>query len=802
MQPIAVAIFLSAFLLFQVQLLLAKYILPWFGGTPAVWTTSLLFFQTMLLGGYAYAHWLAHRPAFLQRRTHLALLVASVALLVTLAWLWGTPLLADESWKPPGDGNPVSHILWLLTASVGLPFFVLSATNPLLAAWWSRAHPGAAPYRLYALSNLGSLLGLVSYPVVVEVFVPLGTQAWLWAAGYIAFVFAIGWSARGAGPVPATVTDDSPSPALGTRLLWFALAACVSLLLLATTNQITQEIAAVPFLWMLPLALYLLSFILCFDSDRRYDRRYYAPSLVTMLVVAPLLLQHGLKVSIAMQIALYSLALFIACMALHGELARLRPSPRHVTGYYLTITAGGATGGLFVGLVAPRLFPGFWELPLGLWLCAALYALALWRDRDSLLQRAPTASGGVVLACTLLLGGFVLSDRLIGNDSASALLQLRNGVSFLLLAGAGVVLLLSRGAPHGLALAGLGVGGHPPATALPDSVSRRRKRGMLLASLLVYGAVLTAVVTDPLAGVIASERNFYGVVAVVEANADDPDYHARELLHGRILHGMQLQTQTLNRLPGSYYGPHSGIGLALRNYPRDGHPLHMGVVGLGVGTLAAYGRASDRLRFYEINPAVIALAHGPRAAFSYVADTEAEVEIIPGDARLTLERELAEAGPQGFDILVVDAFSSDAIPVHLLTREAVALYLAHLDPERGILALNLSSRYVELKPLAARIARDFNLDIAIVDSFGKTTDHEWTSDWVLLARPGALTRLPAITDAAEPAPAPTARLWTDDYSNLLGVLRLSATPRLSAGKAGGSSPGFGILDILDRPDDR
>jgi hypothetical protein len=812
MQPITVAIFLSAFLLFQVQLLLAKYILPWFGGAASVWTTSLLFFQTLLLGGYAYAHGLARRPrAVVQRRLHLALLTASLLLLGGLAYTWGAPLLPDDGWKPSADGEPVTHILWLLAAGVGLPFFVLSATNPLLTAWWSHSHPGASPYRLYALSNLGSLLGLASYPLVVEVFVPLKLQAWLWAGGYAVFAVAILASARRAGAAknPAPAASSARIPAVPQRLLWFGLAACASLLLLATTNQITQEIAAVPFLWMLPLVLYLLSFILCFDGDRRYDRRYYAPALVAMLVVATLLLQHGLKASIVAQIALYSLALFVACMALHGELARLKPAPRHATGYYLTITAGGAAGGLFVGLVAPRLFPGFWELPLGLWLSAALYAWALWRDRESFLHRLPAAGSGAVLACTLLLGGFVLSDRLAGGDPAT-LLQNLYSVPFLLLASAGLLLWLSRGTA--LALAG---GGHPAADASPSGASQRRKRGLLLASLLAYGAILAAIATGPLAGAIASERNFYGVVAVVEANADDPDNHVRELRHGRILHGMQLQAAPLDRLPGGYYGPHSGIGLALLERLREPQPLHIGVVGLGAGTLAAYGRAGDRLRFYEINPAVIALAHGPRAAFSYLADTDAEVEIVPGDARLALERELAETvvqgctdcgaegrntGPQGFDVLVVDAFSSDAIPVHLLTREAVALYLAHLDPERGILALNISSRYVELKPLAARLAHDFGLDLAIVDSFGKTSAYEWSSDWVLLARPGALARLPAVVAAAEPAPLPAAKRWTDDYSNLLGVLRLSAAPLPARSQAGGIPSGGGILDFLDRPD--
>ncbi len=787
MQPFAIAIFLSAFLLFQVQLLLAKYILPWFGGTSSVWTTSLLFFQTLLLAGYAYAHWLVRRPAAAQQHLHIALLAVSFALLGGLALAWGTPLLADGNWKPPSDAEPVGHILMLLAVSVGLPFFVLSATNPLLTTWWSRAHPGASPYRLYALSNLGSLLGLASYPLAVEVFVPLGAQAWLWAAGYAVFAAALAWSARGAGRGATAAMDDAPVPTATTRILWFALAACASVLLLATTNQMTQEIAAVPLLWMLPLALYLLSFILCFDSGRWYVRERYAGLLAAMFAVVTLLLQHGLKAAIVAQVALYAVTLFVACMALHGELARLKPAPRHLTGYYLTITAGGAAGGLFVGVLAPRLFPGFWELPLGLWLCAALFVAVLWRDRKSFLHRAPAMADGAVLACTLLLGGFVLGDRLAGAEPA-ALWHTPDSVPILLLAAAGLVLLPRLRIARG--------GAAPRET----EVLRRRKRSLLAAALLVYGAILAAVITEPLTGVVASERNFYGVVAVMEGNTGDPDHRVRELRHGRILHGMQLQAEPLSRVAGSYYGPHSGIGLALLDHPREHGGLRVGVVGLGVGTLAAWGRAGDAFRFYEINPAVIALAHGPRAAFRYLGDTEAVVEIVAGDARLALERELEETGPHGFDILVVDAFSSDAIPVHLLTREAVALYLAHLDAGRGILALNLSSRYVELKPLAARLARTFGLDLVIVDSFGKTSPYEWSSDWALLARPGVLARLPSVQRAAEPAPPPSAALWTDDYSNLLGALRLSAAPLPNPGQAGGRPSGTGILDFLDRFD--
>ncbi len=785
-----VAIFLSAFLLFQVQLLLAKYILPWFGGTPAVWTTSLLFFQTALLAGYAYAHWLARRPGPVQRRLHLALLTASLAGLGAAAYLWGAPLLADGSWKPEPDVQPIGHILWLLAASVGLPFFALSATNPLLTAWWSRAHPGTSPYRLYALSNLGSLLGLASYPVAVEVFLPLGAQAWMWVAGYVLFAAALAWSARGAGPVRAVATDRAPAPppTTGARLLWFSLAACASGLLLATTNQITQEIAAVPLLWMLPLVLYLLSFILCFDSDRRYDRRYYAPALVAMLVIATLLLQHGLKVSIVAQIGLYALTLFVACMALHGELARLKPAASHLTGYYLTLTAGGAAGGLFVAVLAPRLFDGFWEFPAGLWLSAALYLAALWHDRGSPLHRATGAPGWAALSGALLLGVFVLYERQERAGTLSVLWRQFDGGLVMLLLGAGLTVALTRGIAYG----GVpGIGGWPALRRRPGSDARRTLH-LGIAALLVFAAVQVAIVAQPRADTLSSARNFYGLVAVEESSPDDPVRHTRTLVHGRIAHGLQYQQAPLRRQPNSYYGPHSGVALALRHHPRrDTGPMQVGVIGLGVGTLATFGRAGDDYRFYEINPAVIALAHGPDAAFSYLDDSPAGVVVVAGDARLSLERELADLGGHGFDLLAVDAFSSDAIPAHLLTREAIALYLRHLDPEHGILALNISNRYVELKPLLAQAADHFDLDIAIVDSHGKVAPPEWSSDWVLLARRGVLGRIPEIAQAAEAAPTARTPLWTDDYSNLVGVLRWTARARPE------SIDGEG-LDFLER----
>jgi hypothetical protein len=392
-----ITIFLSPFLLFEVQLILAKRILPWFGGAPAVWTTCMLFFQILLLGGYAYAHGLVARlPLAAQRRLHLGLLAASVLLLLALWSAWGHPILPDADWRPADSGAPIARILLLLTVSVGLPFFMLSATNPLLTAWFSRTHAGAAPYRLYALSNLGSLLGLLGYPFLIEWLLPLQSQAWLWTLGYLLFAGGIAavtmTATRGSDaltPAQAGKKTAGARPTRGQYLSWFALAACASVLLLAATNQMTQEIAVIPLLWVLPLSLYLLSFILCFESDRWYVRGPYAVALLIALPLTGVVLNFGVDAPILVQIGAYTVTLFLCCMACHGELARLRPTTRHLTAFYLTITAGGAAGGSFVALLAPRIFSGYWELHLGLWGCVALLGLVWWRDRKSFLHRGP-----------------------------------------------------------------------------------------------------------------------------------------------------------------------------------------------------------------------------------------------------------------------------------------------------------------------------------------------------------------------------------------------------------------------------
>ncbi|MBI5612965.1 MAG: hypothetical protein HY942_07865 [Gammaproteobacteria bacterium] len=782
MLPYAVTIFLSAFLLFEVQLFLAKYILPWFGGVPAVWTTCMLFFQVLLLGGYGYAHWLAGRRSLrAQRAIHLALLAASLAMLLGLASVWGTPLLPDSGWKPAADETPILYILLLLTVSVGLPFFVLSATNPLLQAWFSRAQPGVSPYRLYALSNLGSLLGLVSYPFAVEVWVPLRQQSWLWTAGYLAFcvgIVAAGWrlgdtSARSA---KKTAARNSPPPGGARYALWFTLAACASVLLLATTNQLTQDIAVVPFLWMLPLTLYLLSFILCFDSDRWYVRRFYLPALAAALAITTLLMEHGLKTHILGQIAIYSVTLFIACMVCHGELARLKPATHRLTAYYLAISVGGAFGGIFVGILAPYWFLGLWELPLGLWACAALVLSVLWRDKQSVLHRAgrPLAYGA--LGAAMLLVAFVFSEKTAGVDSPAALFHALGGGPSLLLAGAAGVMVFFSGAFTGWR--------QWPAVAAGGALIPRRSNaartrftfGAALAALFLFGAAQFAIATDPMKDAVRMTRNFYGLLAVTSDDADDPEQHSLKLRHGGINHGWQYQAPARRLEPSAYYGPNSGISYAFRHHPQRlrGAALRVAVIGLGTGTLAAYGRRGDEFRFYEINPDVLRLAYGADATFTYLNATPAAVSVALGDARLSLEREALRGLHRDFDLLAIDAFSSDSIPVHLLTREAFDVYLDRLA-DNGVLAIHISNRYVNLRPVIRRLAEEFGLDFTLIDSTEKVSNDEYSSDWVLLTRDGWPRAVPAIAQVAEQDPqVEHAPLWTDDYSNVFLAVRLGS----------------------------
>ncbi len=675
----ALTIFTSAFLLFQVQPLIAKLILPWFGGSAAVWTTCMLFFQIALLLGYLYAHVTSRVLAPKQQAwLHIALLAVSVACL---------PILPSAWWKPSGMDDPLWRILGLLAATIGLPYFLISSTSPLLQSWLARTSSGVVPYRLFALSNLGSMLALLSYPVVVEPTLSNSEQAWTWSAGYVLFVVLCGlvaYRSRNSPLVIAAEDDpDTARPKLRDNFLWLALAASASALLLAVTNHLSQNVASIPFLWILPLALYLLSFILCFESSVWYQRAVFLPLFALSIGAMAYELSHGAPdATFRKQIALFATALFVCCMVCHGELARLKPSAKHLTGFYLMTSIGGAIGGLFVAFIAPRVFNALYEFPISLFFCALIVLIVYYREEP--------------------FGAAWRSPR-----------QLAWALAF-----AGVV-----------------------ALAIYNTRNARYE---------VSDAVTLA-------------RNFYGALRVNDSPKTTDQDATRELTHGTINHGEQFLDPKRRREPTTYYGPSSGIGMVLRDLANGG-PIRVGVVGLGTGTIAAYGRKGDTYRYYEINPLVIGIA---RRYFYYLSDTPATVQIALGDARLSLEREQ----PENFDVLAVDAFSSDSIPVHLLTREAFALYLRHLKPD-GILAIHVSNRYLDLAPVVNQEAEAQHKPVLVIDSDADEAADTSEASWVLVSsRPGYWDK-PYFKDASTPVPQTRKlRMWTDDYSNLWQILK-------------------------------
>ncbi len=748
----AATVFLSAFLLFQLQLIIAKYLLPWFGGTPAVWTTCMFFFQVLLLAGYAYAHWVSRRfSPRVQMGMHAGLLTLSFILLLTLARYWPAPILPGPWWKPVGSQTPVLHLLQLLMVSVGFPFFLLSTTSPLLQAWYQRAATGSSPYRLYALSNLGSLLGLAIYPFLVEPELALSTQAWAWSWGY--GIFALGSYACGlwAGkpllpqplqPVAAGIEEDAPGA--WRHVFWIALAACASTLLLATTNRLCQDVAVIPFLWVLPLGLYLASLVICFDHERWYASQVFQSALAGALPLACVLLLRGPVTGMATQIVLYSGVLFVCCMFCHGELAHAKPTARHLTSFYLSLALGGALGGVFVALLAPLTFPAYWEYQAGLFVCLVLAGVVAARDKASWYRGEK-----VWVPVLLFVAGLVVpiaAGRTL-RDAREAMYAV--GVVAVFLA----VLLLGRSGSRG--------------------ATRFLRSTLAGCSALLLTLIAGTLLVD-LQSAQEVARNFHGVLAVLDVEPADPQRHARILKHGRVVHGVQFVEAAARRQPSSYFVRDSGLGLALLHHPRrtgeqGTTPLRVGVVGLGIGTIAAYGRPGDTFRFYENNPEVLRLARDTRY-FHYLEDTAAKVEVVLGDGRLSLEEELRRGQAQAFDLLALDAFSSDAVPVHLLTREAFEVYLAHLAPD-GILAVNISNRSLDLRPVILKLAEHHRLAVAFIPK-DNPEPYSLPSHWMLLARSQEVLGAPAIQAAKwEVGQVPEVRLWTDDYSNLFQVLK-------------------------------
>jgi len=672
----AATIFASAFLLFLVQPLLAKQILPWFGGAAIVWTLCMVFFQAVLLMGYAYAHWLSSRAnANRQALIHIALLLASLVFL---------PIAPDASFKPQGGANPVVGILALLFVTVGLPYFLLSSTSPLVQSWFAREFPGSSPYRLFALSNLASMLALLGYPFMFEPWLTNPEQSRFWSWGYAAFVVlcaALAWHCRSspllgaAGWQSAEAAKPEPRPRAAQVALWLALATMGSVTLLAVSNHLTQNISSIPLLWVVPLAIYLLTFILCFEGRHWYRRDIYLASLLFVLcVMGWLLADRHYQFELLWHIVIFDIGLFFVCMFCHGELARMRPGPRHLTLFYLVVSLGGVLGGILVGIVAPVTLPSYLELEIAL----------------------------VVLAILAFI------------------VNVRRHIAIL---------------------------------------------GAVAAVVGVTVAVLAYRIHSFTEDTVHVERNYYGVVRVKEnfSMLEEGNTKYRSLVHGAILHGEQYLSEKYRRSATTYYKTTSGIGRALALFLGQ-HP-RVGVIGLGAGSIAVYANNGDTYRFYDIDPAVVDVAN---TWFTYVKDARdvgAKVDIVLGDARLSMERE----PPQNFDVIAVDAFSGDSIPVHLITVEAFTEYLRHLQP-KGVIAFHVSNRFLDLKPVLLAISEKQHLEYAFIHETGENGGT--TSDWVLLTRYKPLILQPSIVEATEPvAPQPDWRLWTDDYNNLIQVFK-------------------------------
>lgn len=704
----AATILVSSFLLFLVQPIIAKQILPWFGGSAAVWTTCLMFFQLALLVGYAYSDFSSR---VLKQRTQS--MVHIVLLLVSLAML---PIVTSVGWKPIGSEDPLWRILGVLLVTIGLPYFMLATTAPLIQSWFAREHADTKTaeraYRFFALSNLGAILGLLAYPFAIEMWVSTHTQAIGWSVGYALFaLLCIGsaWRARrlmnnpGGDPaeVPKPLFDALPAPQQEPvasshadswkkdYVLWFVLAALGSTMLLAVTNHITQNVASIPFMWVLPLALYLITFVLCFEG--RGGRGFYVRKfwLLPLLIVICLMAwgvtaKYGfLEMNIA--IPLYCTGLFIVCMFCHGELAAAKPAARYLTRFYLILSMGGAAGGIFVDLIAPNLFNAYWEMPLGLGALALMALVLTLHNLFNLGQRLAYAAAPLAALVSLVVVVYYAFDY-----------------NWLL------------------------------------------KEG----------------------GTIHSARNFYGRLSVKQPGYSNssPDAH-RILMHGTIVHGKEDIYPPYRRITTSYYTGSSGIGIALAHF-RDSKqlPQRVGGVGMGVGTIAAYGKQGDLYKFYEINPKVIDIA---RNYFYYLNESPAKIQIMLGDARLVMERER----PQQFDVLAVDAFSGDAVPVHLVTREALAVYLNNIKPD-GAVAFHVTSRYLNLTPVIKQLADEVGYEAVLIADRSDDNPYAFHSDWVIVTRNrNFLAGMEVVKKRIVIKPISGMKIWTDDFSNLFQILK-------------------------------
>lgn len=708
----AVAVFVSASLVFIVQPMIARMILPKLGGSSAVWNTSLAFFQAALLLGYAYAHWL-QRLASLHRQMIVHLCVLAAAALVLPLRISG--LLGD-----PSVDAPALWLLAVLALSVGAPFAALSATAPLIQAWFARTHgrgpEGRDPYVLYAASNLGSLLALLAYPVAVEPFTRLGFQSGGWSLGYVAFavllagLVALSWRARDQG---VAVMEAAPPVPWSRRMVWMLLAAAPSSLLLGVTQHISADVASTPFLWVIPLALYLVTFILAFRARPLLPRGGVLMAQV-VLIPAALILIAVPAAPLALGLPIHLLAFFVTAQICAFALADRRPPPSQLTQFYLWMSVGGVVGGAFNAFVAPLIFSGVWEYPIVLVL--AVLARPSGPGRISILETGWLV--GALACAAVLLGPFHLTEEV--------------RMALLFTPAICALLLRSRPAALAAALAALGV-----ATYIPTLAS----------------------------GYAEQHRSFFGVVKIQEARAKQLGA-VRMMVHGSTLHGTQSLYAATRCQPTTYYAPATPIGQVFRQEQARRPSLTIGAVGLGAGTVAAYVRPTDTLRFFEIDPLVVKLAFDP-ARFSFVHGcAKGPIDLTLGDARLSLEK-LPSAS---FDLLLIDAFSSDSVPTHLMTVQAMKTYLRLLKPG-GIVILHLSNRNLELAGPAAAAMREAGGDMLEQTFYSQLHDgYVETSSQAIIAARDTRTLAPYYERKEWTAPTHVAKAWTDDYTNVAGAI--------------------------------
>ena len=683
--PFGLTSFLSASLLFLIQPILSKCILPWFGGSKGVWTAAMLLFQTLLLLGYLYAHLSTHLSTLYANRPHR---VWGLHLLVALTALFFLPLFPSPELRPLGEEPPTWPIVWLLIRTVGIPYFLLSATGPLAQTWLSKQ--GISPYRLYAVSNIGSLLALVLYPFLIEPLFSLQTQTLLWSYLFGLFVPLWLYCAWQGGRSKQLLTPptgnsvDNPAqkrPGPTEKFLSILLPALASCTLLSTTEHLCEDVAVIPFMWVLPLSLYLLSFVFCFQAERLYHRVLF--SLSAMVLAPVLLLSETFPQFLGPLLSHYAYArnlclalglLFTLCMLCHGEVMLLRPAPRFLTAYYLRISLGGVIGSVFSAVVLPWLLSqaSQWNMTMAAGFCIAL----LLRIKHIASQRERIVTAGLCLC-----------------------------------AGTAVVLVYW---------------------------TDERTKGTAL---------------------LARTRNFYGEIQIYDRKAGPELEHDRVMFHGGIIHGVQYQSPKYRRDPVTYFDEASGIGLTLSHY-RKKPSLRVGVLGLGVGTLAAYAQPGHTYRFYELNPQVARFA---QTYFGYLPDCQGRVSIILGDGRLSLEREAS----QHFDVLVLDAFSGDSVPTHLLTIEALRIYQKHLAP-RGTLAVHITNRYLNLAPVALGLAQAGGWEAMRIRSPQDDPHEIYAADWFILTGDRELVEALRLHTSPVGKRAPV--LWTDDRSPLFSLL--------------------------------